>query len=226
MKVLVLNGSPKLKSDTMRLTSSFLKGINENNEHEIEIIDVIKKKINPCLGCFKCWENLDGKCIQKDDQNYILERMVDVDIIILSFPLYCYSMPSHLKAVIDRIIPLSKMSMKEVNGVVVHDTLLDFSKKRFVAISGCGFPNWEGNFDALKLQMKNLFRFNLTTICVPETPMLNVEEAKPSTDPLLEKFVQAGRIYNKNLSLNEEVALLETPMLPNEVYINIVNGQK
>lgn len=101
------------------------------------------------------------------------------------------------------------------------------NKKRILVISGCGFPNWNGNFDALKLQMKNLFRFNLTMICSPETPMLNVYEAKPLTDPLLNKFVEGWRIYNQNLCLSEEeVAALENPMLPNEVYINIVNDQK
>ena len=136
-------------------------------------------------------------------------------------------MPSHLKAVIDRIIPLSKMSMKETNGVVSHDTIFDLSKKRYVVISGCGFPNWNGNFDALKIQMHNLFHYNLTTICIPETPMLNVEEAKPLSEPLLNKFVNAGRIYNKDLELSEEVIKdLEVPMLPNEVCIQIVNSQK
>ena len=44
MKVLVLNGSPKKKSDTMILTRSFLKGFNQDDSHEIEIIDVIQKK--------------------------------------------------------------------------------------------------------------------------------------------------------------------------------------
>ena len=86
----MLNGSPKIKSDTMKLTRSFLHRLNDNDEHEIEIIGVIKKKINPCLGCFKYWYNLDGKCIQNDDQNQILAKIVQCDILILSFPLYCY----------------------------------------------------------------------------------------------------------------------------------------
>ena len=54
MKVLVINGSPKEISDTMVLTSSFLKGLNKNNDFEIKIIHLIKKNIKPCLGCFKC----------------------------------------------------------------------------------------------------------------------------------------------------------------------------
>ena len=45
MKVLVLNGSPKAKSDTMVFTSAFLKGLNCQNEHEIKIVNLIEKKI-------------------------------------------------------------------------------------------------------------------------------------------------------------------------------------
>lgn len=224
MKILVLNGSPKAKSDTMHLTNAFLDGIANSGEHQIEIINVIEKEIKPCLGCFACWKIQNGKCVQNDYQNEILGKIIESNVIILSFPLYCYGMPSHLKAVIDRIIPLSKMSMKEENGIVSHDTLIDLSKKHFTVISGCGFPNWSGNFDAVRIQCRNMFGNNLTTICVPETPMLNEPTAEPLTKPLLEKFAKAGEEYAENLKLSEEtVAMLETPMLPNEIYIQIVN---
>lgn len=225
MKILVLNGSPKQKSDTLCLTNAFLEGISKSGANEVEIIDVIKKQIKPCIGCFACWKIQNGKCVQQDDQNEILEKIVAADVIIFSFPLYCYGMPSHLKAVIDRIIPLSKKSMKEENGVVMHDTQFDLSAKHYVVISGCGFPNWNGNFEALKLQCKNMFG-KLTMICVPETPMLNEPTAEPLTAPLLQKFREAGQQYGKNLQLSvDTVNDLETPMLPNEIYIQIVNSQ-
>lgn len=112
MKVLVLNGSPKKKSDTFRLTDAFLRGLNKNHEHEVHIINVIEKEILPCRGCFSCQKQLDGHCVIKDDQNGILDLYRNADVIIWSFPLYCYGMPSHLKAVLDRTIPLVKMNME------------------------------------------------------------------------------------------------------------------
>ncbi len=48
MKILVLNGSPKKKSDTFRLTDAFLKGLNRGSEHEIHNVNPIGKKIAPC----------------------------------------------------------------------------------------------------------------------------------------------------------------------------------
>ena len=111
MKILVLNGSPKQKSDTFRLTQAFLDGMNSEQQHDVTIINVIEKTIAPCRGCFGCWAKMDGHCVIEDDQNAILDMYVNADLIIWSFPLYCYAMPSHLKAVLDRTIPLIKMKM-------------------------------------------------------------------------------------------------------------------
>ena len=43
-------------------------------------------------------------------------------------------------------------------------------------ICGCGFPDWEGNFESLKLMCRLCFR-TPEMVLVPETPMLNVAAA-------------------------------------------------
>lgn len=43
MKILVLNGSPKVQSDTMHLTTAFINGILSSGDHQVEIINVIEK---------------------------------------------------------------------------------------------------------------------------------------------------------------------------------------
>ena len=216
MRILVLNGSPKKKSDTFRLTDAFLKGLNRVGEHEVYIVNVIDKKIAPCHGCFSCWQLEDGHCVIPDDQNAILDVYREADVIIWSFPLYCYGMPSHLKAVLDRTIPLVKMKMvQQPDGTVRHEALVDFSRIHTVVICGCGFPHWEGNFDGLKQMCKT----------VPETPLLNVPAAAIVADPLLVRFEEAGAEYAANLRLSSEtVATLETPMISAEEYIRNVNG--
>ena len=225
MRVLVLNGSPKKKSDTFRLTEAFLRGMNRARQHEVQVIRVIEKHIAPCRGCFGCWQRMDGHCVIDDYQNEILDLYRAAELVIWSFPLYCYGMPSHLKAVLDRTIPLIKMKMiQEEDGTVRHEALADFSKQRTLVLCGCGFPDWEGNFDALRMQCRQCF-CNLQMVCVPEAPMLNVPQAAVVADPLLDSFEKAGEEYARSLALSPEtIARLETPMIPKEVYISIVNG--
>ena len=225
MKILVLNGSPKKKSDTFRLTEAFLRGMNKAGDHEVNVINVIEKNIAPCMGCFGCWEQGKGHCVIEDDQNAILDLYVKADLIIWSFPLYCYSMPSHLKALLDRTIPLVKMDMvEEADGTVRHEALADFSKMHTLVICGCGFPDWDGNFDSLRLMCKTCFR-DPDMVCVPEAPLMNVPKAAIVADPLLERFEKAGEEYALSLTLSAEtVRELETPMIPKEEYIRNVNG--
>ena len=225
MRILVLNGSPKEKSDTFRLTDAFLKGLNRRQEHEVHIINVIEKDIAPCRGCFGCWQRLDGHCVIHDDQNAILDLYRSADVIIWSFPLDCYGMPSHLKAVLDRTIPLVKMNMvQQADGAVRHEALADFSRMHTLVICGCGFPDWDGNFDGLKKMCEVCFG-GPDMVCVPETPMLNVPEAAIVAEPLLARFQKAGEEYAATLTLSAQtITELEAPMIPKEEYIRQVNG--
>ena len=225
MKILVLNGSPKKKSDTFRLTEAFLEGMKRREAHEINVVNVIEKHIAPCRGCFTCWQRQDGHCVIRDDQNEILDLYRDADVIIWSCPLYCYARPSHLKAVLDRTIPLVRMKMvQEADGTVRHEALADFSRIHTLIICGCGFPDWDGNFDGLRAMCRVCF-CGPDMVCVPEAPLLNVPGAAFIADPLLARFRDAGEEYAATLSLSPEtVAALETPMIPKDEYLRQVNG--
>ena len=219
MKILVLNGSPKKKSDTMVLTNAFLRGIKKNGSHEISVMNIFEMKISSCRGCFGCWQVKNKHCVIDDDQNQILDLYPEMDLIIWSFPLYCFGMPSHIKAVLDRTIPLNQMKMEIVDGRTRHLPMVDFSKIHTVVISGCGFPNYEHNFEGLSRQCDLCFG-NLTKIFVPETPLLNIPEAKPVTEPKVLAFENAGEEYAKNFSLSPEtIENLQSLMISKEDYI-------
>ena len=93
-----------------------------------------------------------------------------------------------------------------------------------LVISGCGFPNWEGNFDGLRIMCRNCFG-KIPVICVPEAPMMNVPIAAIVADPLREKFTAAGKEFAEKGTLSAgTVAGLEEPMIPAQQYMAIVNG--
>ena len=227
MKILVFNGSPKgEKSDVMHITRAFLEGMNDHAPQEVTVINAIDKHIEYCTGCFACMHN-GGTCIHDDDMKGILDMMLESDLLLFSFPLYCYGMPAPLKAITDRILPLSSMAMQKVGERYLHVGQADHSRLRYLMISGCGFPNSRHNFEPAVVQFKLMFPGGCTTITVPESPMFNAPEAASVTVPRLALVKQAGRQYAETGEI-EEALLAEicSPMIPEEVYAAIVNGGK
>lgn len=120
MKILVLNGSPKRdQSDTMHITRAFLAGMADGAEIETEVIHVIDRHIELCRSCFACKRN-GGSCGYQDDMPGILQKILDSDILLFNFPLYCYGMPAALKNLIDRTMPLSSMAMRKAGERYEH----------------------------------------------------------------------------------------------------------
>ena len=227
MKVLVLNGSPKReKSDVMHMTRAFLEGMKDAADVQITTVHAIDKHIEYCTGCFACMRN-GGTCVHSDDMRGILEEMLKSDVLLFSFPLYCYGMPAPLKALIDRILPLSSMSMEKVGDRYEHVGQADFSHLRYVMICGCGFPNSKHNFEPAVAQFRLLFPCDHTILTVPESPMFNVPEAKPVTGPRLALLREAGTAYAETGAIPDALMNeIGSPMIPEEVYASIVNGGK
>ena len=225
MKILILNGSPKKEnSDTMHITRAFVEGMNEASENEIKTINAVDKHIEYCTGCFACMRN-GGDCIHKDDMRAILEEILDSDLLIWSFPLYCYGMPAPLKALLDRTLPLSSMAMQKVGERYEHVGQADFSHLKYLMICGCGFPNSEHNFEPAVAQFKLCFPNNRTMITIPESPMFSAPEAAVVTVPRLELVKQAGKQYAESGTIDPELLKeIGTPMIPEDQYAQIVNG--
>ena len=226
MKILVFNGSPKgEKSDTLCITRAFLAGMEAAGAQEVKIVTAVEQHVEYCTGCFACMHN-GGVCIHDDDMKGILEEILKSDLLLFSFPLYCYGMPAPLKAIIDRILPLSKMTMEKVGDRYEHVGQADYSRLRYVMICGCGFPNSRQNFEPAVAQFKLLFPEGHTILTVPESPMFNVPEAAAVTEPRLELVKEAGRQYAKAGRIDDELmTAICSPMIPEAQYAAIVNGE-
>ena len=101
-KVLILSGSPRIGGNSDILCDEFMKGALESG-NEVEKINVAKKKIDYCKGCYYCQKS-NGECIIKDDMAEILQKIIDADVLVLASPVYFYSIDAQLKALIDRTV--------------------------------------------------------------------------------------------------------------------------
>ena len=71
-----------------------------------------------------------------------------------------------------------------------------------------------------------MFPTGHTIITVPESPMFNAPEAAVVTVPRLELVREAGRQYAKTGAVDAELlAQIGSPMITEETYAKIVNGQ-
>lgn len=101
-KVLILSGSPRKGGNSDILCDQFMKGAIEQG-NEVEKIFIAEKKIAPCSGCYFCRKS-GGRCALNDDMGEILQKIIDCDVLVLSSPVYFYSMSAQLKMVIDRTV--------------------------------------------------------------------------------------------------------------------------
>ena len=225
MKILVLNGSPKREnSDTMHVTRAFLEGMQEAAPQEVHVIHTVERHIEYCTGCFSCMRN-GGTCVHDDDMRAILEEILESDLLVFSFPLYCYGMPASLKALLDRTLPLSNMAMRKVGDRYEHVGQADYSHLRYLMISGCGFPNSRHNFEPAVQQFRLCFPCDHTILTVPESPMFSAPEAAAVTAPRLALVKEAGKQYAETGAIAPELlAQITSPMIPEEQYAAIVNG--
>lgn len=101
-KVLILSGSPRMKGNSDLLCEEFMRGASEAG-NTVEKYLVGKMEIGYCRACYHCRDN-HGECIIKDDMAEVLQKMIDAEVIVLSSPVYFYSIDAQLKAVIDRTV--------------------------------------------------------------------------------------------------------------------------
>ena len=146
MKVLGIMGSPRKEGNTDILLDEALKGA-ESAGAEVEKISVRTLDIKPCTEDYGC--AITGTCTIRDDMDDIYEKLLESDIIIVASPMFFYSMPSQLKALIDRSQALWSRKY------LLKQTLSD--KKRVGAFIGVGATKGKNLFEGAILTMKYFY---------------------------------------------------------------------
>lgn len=227
MKILVLNGSPKGKgSNTLKIANSFLEGLNEVEDNWVEIVNIKDKDISHCLGCFNCWTKTPGKCVINDDMHELMSKYIEADLVVWSFPLYYYGMPSKIKAFLDRMLPTNLPFMvKDESGGSGHPPRYDVSHQRYILISTCGFHTIKNNYEALFKQFEIQFGDNLTRIICPEGELLKTPQLQGRINQYLTHVKQAGIEYAKDSKVSENTkAKLSELLYPADVYMEMADA--
>lgn len=227
MNILVLNGSPKgEKSNTLQITKAFLKGIQNTEQVSIEIIDISRANIGHCKGCFGCWTATPGKCVIKDDMSVLYDKYISADLVIWSFPLYFFSMPSKAKVFMDRLLPMLLPFIEQrEDGGNIHPYRYDTKTADIILISTCGFSSPDNNYDALIKQFEIIYGNDFARIICPEGELFARQELISRTNEYLSFAEKAGSEYAVSKSFMPQTAKeLNTLLFPQNVYIQMADA--
>ena len=100
MKVILLNGSPKINGNTFIALNEVSKSLNAEGI-DTEIVHVGSKPIRGCLACGQC-NNLK-ECVTRDLVNEVLAKFKDADGLIVGSPVYYASPAGTLISFLDRL---------------------------------------------------------------------------------------------------------------------------
>ena len=107
MKVLIINGSPRVNGNSVLLIDEFKK-IFAENDVEVEVINVGSKDIRGCIACNTCYKT--GRCVFDDLVNETNAKFENSDGLIIVSPVYYASPNGTLISFLDRLFYSSNFS--------------------------------------------------------------------------------------------------------------------
>ncbi len=119
MKILALNGSPRKKKwNTVTLLEKVLEGATSVGA-ETELIQLYGLKYSGCISCFSCKKKSrrqDGVCAVQDDLTSVLDRVKEVDALIIGTPVYYGCETASTRALLERLcFPYLTYSQKKIS---------------------------------------------------------------------------------------------------------------
>ena len=100
MKVLILNGSPRVNGNTTAALNEMIS-IFDSEGVETEVVQIGNKDIRGCIACGSCKAN--GKCVFDDIVNELAPKFENADGLVIASPVYYASANATLIACLDRL---------------------------------------------------------------------------------------------------------------------------
>ena len=187
-KYTIIFGSPRKNGNTASLLKPFMSELREMKV-EVDYFDVYDMNIGGGRDCLWCQQDKKHiACVINDDMQPILESISTSDTIVFASPIYAWSAPAPVKAVIDRTV---YASCKYYGGDPYGPALL--SGKRLALVVTCGYPV-ETGADLYAEEMKRYCKH-----CGMEFAGYIVERQKNLEDPFIDerKIDKAGEFARR-----------------------------
>jgi multimeric flavodoxin WrbA len=212
MRVLALNSSPRGEgeSKTGLMLNHLVQGMREAGA-DVEIVELRKKTIKHCAGCFTCWTKTPGVCIHKDDMSgELFPKLLKSDLVVYATPLYHFHVNATMKAFIERTLPILEPFLEEGEDATKHPVRQEFPKA--VLLSVAGFPE-RSVFDQLSSWARFIFGRNdnlVAEIYRPAAESMTMPFCKDKAEEVLEATRRAGREIVRTMTVSEATMAVVT----------------
>lgn len=228
MKIIAINGSSKGSAgNTFMLLSKLSEGIFRA-KGDMEVINLSDCRIEPCSGCYSCWQN-NGHCVHSDAMQSIINKILSIDILILASPVYSHNVSLHMKKFIDRMTFMAsgtKLYMSN-DGTYIHEAIGKIPP--IVLLSSCNLIEYS-NFDVVRLYVntvaKHLSTEVIAEICRTQMPVLKMkgDVQKIVSEAYLKSLVQAGYELATDNNLTKKTAInLKRDLVAGKFFAEYVN---
>jgi len=148
VKISVILASHRKNKNTKQAVDFFLEGVG--SEHDVEIIDLLKKDVKICLACDYCGEHY-GQCVHKDDVLDIISSLKESDLVVLATPLYFNSVSSRFKILIDRTQIL-------YHSIYTFKDPICKEEKDVVLIAVGGSKGYYNQFEGVQIELEHFLK--------------------------------------------------------------------
>ena len=100
MKVLIINGSPRVNGNTTIAVNEMVK-VFEAEGVEAEVVQIGNKDVRGCIACGTCFKK--GQCVFNDVVNELAPKFEEADGLVVASPVYYASANATLIACLDRL---------------------------------------------------------------------------------------------------------------------------
>ena len=100
MKVLIINGSPRVNGNTTVALNEMIK-VFEQEGVETEVVQIGNKDVRGCIACGTCFKK--GQCVFDDVVNELAPKFEAADGLVIASPVYYASANATLIACLDRL---------------------------------------------------------------------------------------------------------------------------
>lgn len=100
MRVLIINGSPRVNGNTTIAVNEMVK-VFEKEGVETEVVQIGNKDVRGCIACGTCFKK--GQCVFDDVVNELAPKFEAADGLVVASPVYYASANATLIACLDRL---------------------------------------------------------------------------------------------------------------------------